>query len=398
MNTPRIAIGTLVVALAASGLAACGSGAPPAGTPGGPPGGAKKGPQSFPVEVATVEKRDVTYTVRAVGGVEAYERVQVTARVSGVVDRVNFTEGDTVAQGATLVELDAARYRILVVQAKAQLQRAKATLEDAQLGFNRRQSANQAAPGTVRDDELEQYRGKVKLAEADVALAQAALDQTEVNLRDANVRAPAGGIIETRSVSTGAYIQPGNVLATLLRREPLLLRFDVPDAEASRIRLGQRVEFDTPAGTRPFRATVFHIAEAADAATRLVTVTARIDDPERRKLRAGAFAQVKVGLGTASSPVVPRVSVRPSELGFLAFVVKDGRAVQRVLRLGLTTEDGLVEVLSGVETGESVVTRGAEALRDGALVQVVSPAAGGTGRALGVEAPSASAPGAEKRP
>ena len=98
-------------------------------------GGAKKGPQAFPVDVAPVEARDVQLTIPAVGSVDAFERVQVTARVAGVVERVKFSEGDVVKTGQVLVEIEPQRYQVAVRSAKAALERVKASQAEAAAGL-----------------------------------------------------------------------------------------------------------------------------------------------------------------------------------------------------------------------------------------------------------------------
>jgi multidrug efflux system membrane fusion protein len=105
----------------------------------------------------------------------------------------------------------------------------------------------------------------------------------------------------------------------------------------------------------------------------MVVVTARIDDPGRAVLRPGQFAEVVVPVDRAERPVVPETAIRPSERGFLAYVVEADTARVRILKLGMRTADGRVEVREGLAPGETLVVRGAEALRDGAAVR----AAGG---------------------
>jgi len=103
----------------------------------------------------------------------------------------------------------------------------------------------------------------------------------------------------------------------------------------------------------------------------MVDITADVVNPNQAALRPGAFARVIVPVGTRdSAPVIPQTAIRPSERGFLAYVVDDGVAHQRVLTLGMRTADGLVEVRDGIKPGEQLVVRGSEALRDGAKVKV----------------------------
>jgi multidrug efflux system membrane fusion protein len=212
-----------------------------------------------------------------------------------------------------------------------------------------------------------------------VAQERASLALAELNQRNALVQAPISGVIQTRTVQTGQYVQAGTTLATLVRRDPLLLRFQVPEAEASRMKTGMRASFLVRDGNHRYSAEIMHVAEFASESSRMVPVTARIEGEERSELRPGAFARVTVPIGSAASaPVIPQTAVRPSERGFLAFVVEGEVAKERVLTLGLRTADGLVEVRAGLQPGEKLVVRGAEALRDGAPVQVTEGAPQGT--------------------
>lgn len=356
----------------------------------------RRGPQSFPVETQVVQAREVAYSVSAVGTVSAFETVQITARVPGVVERVRFAEGDQVKQGQVLVEVEPQRYELAVRAARAVLAKARAMHAEASAGLQRRTRANAATPGLVREEEIEQFSARASQAAAEEASARVALEQAELNLRDAFVRAPIEGVIQTRSVQTGQYVQAGSELASLLRKEPLLLRFQVPADEAHRLQAGQEARFRVRGRAEPYTATIQLVAGQADPASRLVPVTARIPPEAARELRAGTFAQVNVQVGSPTqSPVIPQSAVRPSERGFLAYVVEDGKARERTVQLGLRTPEGLVEVTEGVSPGEELVVRGAEALRDGVPVQVTkatpspaaAPAAGADVAPMQVEPP-----------
>ncbi len=326
---------------------------------------------SYPVEVESVQVRSLIYTVNAVGSVEAFEKVQVTARVAGVVDRVLFSEGNYAKTDQVLVEIEPERYRLAVEAAQAAYDKSQASKADAEAGLKRREQAVSQNPGLIPGEEIETWRTKVLVAASEVAQAKAALDQAKLNLRDAYVRAPFSGILQTRTVQTGQYVQVGTILATLIRREPLLLRFKVPERDASQIRVGMTANFKIRDIPREFGSKIFHVADSADEGTRMVDVTAEIQGSESSVLRPGTFAEVSVPVSTTrTSPVIPQTAVRPSERGFLAFVVENGQAVEHVLTLGLRTADGLVEVLSGLQPGEVLVVRGGEALRDGVPVRI----------------------------
>jgi len=389
----RIALAAaLAAAMAAPGCSKSSSKAPP----GGKGGGAHGRTLQFPVEVRPVEVRAVEYTVHGIGSIEPFEQVQVTARVAGAVDAVAFAEGDKVRAGKVLVTIDAARFGVAHKQAEADVAGAKAALDDAQAGLDRRLRAEKTSPGLIPAEEIATYRTKVETASADLAARKLAAQRAELDLHDAYVRAPVAGVIQTRTVQTGQYVQPGTVLATLVRRDPLLVKFDVAETDAAHLAPKMPVHFRVAGMDRAFTAKIKLVAELADPVSRMVKVTAEVDDPDADKVRAGAFAQVTVPIGgRPDAPVVPESAVRPSEKGFLAYIVEHGVARERVVELGMRTSDGLVEVRKGLAAGDQLVVRGAEALRDGAPVKVSTggpPPAGEHAAAAGAGAAAVDPP------
>lgn len=343
----------------------------------------KKGPPMFPVEVQPAESKSVEYRVTAVGTIDAFEEVQITARVAGVVEEVRFKEGEHVKKGDVLATIEPGRYQLAASVARARVDKVAVAKADAESTLSRR--AKMKLEGLATEEDLQGVRTRSMSASADLAEARSSLSLAELNLRDAIVRAPFDGTIQQRVVRTGSYAQPGTLLATMVRIDPLLLRFQVAEEEVSRVKSGMKVRYRAAGEAELGTATVTHVAALANPKNRMVSIVAEIDAPARGK--PGGFADVTVPIGRAERAVViPQIAVRPSDRGFLAFVVKGDKAEERVLELGLRTEGGLVEVKKGIEIGEAVVVRGAEALRPGATVRT-SPAA-----APSSAAPSASAP------
>jgi membrane fusion protein, multidrug efflux system len=364
-SATRIAI-AFIIAFTAVGSTACSKDeASAAGQ------GAARRAIEFPVEVIPVEARDVTYALTAVGSVDAFEQVEITARVAGAVERVLFAEGQLVRAGQALVEIEPQRYRIAVDSARANVQRAVAEQAEAQAALARRTSANEKNPGLIRGEEIATWETRAQTAAAEVSQARAALQQAELNLRDAFVRAPVSGVVQTRQVQTGQYVPVGTVLATMVQRDPLLLRFEVQEQDAAPLGTGQQVSFRVSDLGEPFSATITHVAGSANRTSRMIDITARIDDPRRDRLTPGAFARVTIPIGSSNAaPVIPQTAIRPSEKGFLAYVIEGDVAHERVLTLGMRTPSGDVEVRDGIQPGERLVIRGSEALRDGAKVRV----------------------------
>lgn len=116
----------------------------------------------------------------------------------------------------------------------------------------------------------------------------------------------------------------------------------------------------------------------------MVAITAEIRDTSDMALRPGAFAEITIPVSAPrTAPVIPQTAIRPSERGFIAYVVEKDIAIERILSIGMRTADGQAEVLSGLQPGEMLVVRGADALRANAPVRVVKP---------GEQVPAAPAP------
>ncbi|MEO7037312.1 MAG: efflux RND transporter periplasmic adaptor subunit [Polyangiaceae bacterium] len=336
---------------------------------------------AFPVEAIKVTADPHTVDIQAPGVVDAFEHVQITARVSGVIDKVTFVEGQDVKIGQVMAYIDSRRYALSVSSAKAALEGASAAEADAQASLNRRQGASVSNPGVIAAEELETYQTKLRTAQASVDVSKEALKLAQLNLDDSNLKTPVAGTVQTRSVETGQYVQAGTVVATLLQRDPMLLHFNVTTSEAPRLKPAMPVEFTLKDSQNKYTGKITLVAGAADAESRLVPVTAQIDTQATHQfwLRPGSFAQVEVKLpSTRAFVMIPQTAARPSERGFLAYVVVGNVAHEHTLQLGLHTPEGMVEVKSGLNSGDMLVTRGVEALTDGAKVNVVTTMPAGT--------------------
>jgi RND family efflux transporter MFP subunit len=386
---PAAMIGLALAASVAGGCSAkkgAEGGAPPAGKAG-------RGALVFTVDVMPIEAKEVDYVVTAPGSIDAFERVQVTARVAGAVDHVAFTEGQVVKKGAMLVAIDSERYAVAVNSAKAALEKAQASQKDVEASVARREGASANNPGLIPGEELESYRTKVLTAKADAQVATEALRTAQLNLRDSTVRAPIEGVIQTRTVETGQYVQAGYVMATLLRSDPMLLRFSVEPDEAPRLKPGMTASFTMRETLRGYEAKISLVSGAADPTTHMVPVTAELMEAEHKFwLRPGSFCDVTVKLpGLRVAPMIPRAAARATDHGYVAFVVDGDVAKEKVLNLGMSTKDGWIEVRSGLEAGQLLVVRGAEALSSGAKVRAnqVTAASLATGAAPDGGAPAA---------
>jgi RND family efflux transporter MFP subunit len=363
--------------------------------------GSGGGKLQYPVEVAPLEVRQMQYSVNAPGSIDAFQQVQITARVSGAVDKVAFTEGQNVKENDPLVSIESERYTIAVNQAKSTLAKAQATQKSAEAALNRRLEAQKESPGLVPGEEIEQKSTAVDTAKADVDAARQALSVANLNLRDSTVRAPIAGVVQTRTVQQGQFLQPGAVLATILQRDPLLLRFQVSEQDAPRLKPGMTATIKLRESAHEFGSKITLVNGAADPATRLVGVTAQVDETTHVYwLRPGAFCQVTVPVGDARQGiVVPGLAIQPTEKGNVVYIVDDKNIAHAVVvETGMHTPEGGVEITRGVKAGDMLVVRGIEPLSDGAPVKIskketmTEAEASGSGSGSGSDAGSGDMP------
>ena len=368
MKRPRLFL--LLVSLLALDLASCKKDDPAAAQVQGG-GRARGGGATFAVDVLPTEAKTVDYIVQVPGTIDAFERVQVTARVAGIVDRVAFSEGQNVKKGDTLVLIDSERFQLAVNSAKAALEKAQTAQKDNEAMAARRQGASDQHPGLIPSEEIETYKTKSLTAKADTDVAAESLKVAQANLRDSFVRAPIEGTIQTRTVETGQYVNPGYLMATLLRSDPMLLRFQVEPQDAPRLKPEMPVHFAMRETQNEYTAKITLVAGAADSATHTVGVTAQVDSENKKYwLRPGSFCDVTIDVGaTRQAVVIPRAATRATDHGYVVYVVENGAAIEKVVTLGMNTKDGWVEVRSGLAPGELLVVRGVESLTNGAQVK-----------------------------
>jgi multidrug efflux system membrane fusion protein len=351
-------------------------GAGPAG-----PGGRR----GIRVRVAPVAVQDVVYEIKAVGSLEAEEIVQVTAEVEGAVTEVRFHEGDHVGPSTVLARIDPERYKVEAQRAEANYRKGQADARRAAADLARRESL--AEEKLVAAEELNRARGENERLAAEAASAQAAWAIALQNVRRSEVRPARGGVINSRTLETGAFVKTGTVLATLADLSRLRLRFKVSEAESLRAQVGQDVGFKVQAlGNAVFTARIYHVSGVADPANRQVEVMAWVKNPG--VLKPGFFAEV--ALATEShkdAMVVPESAVQASERGFITYVVEGEKAKLTPVAIGLRTGTGAVEIVSGLKPGQIVVVEGSDRVADGVPVQPVTegrPSAGAPPATVGV--------------
>ena len=333
------------------------------------------------VDVDTVKTGRIVETREAVGTVRAYESIIVTAKVSGIVQKISFEEGQKIKAGDILVELDAEERRADIQQAVAEIRRAEALRNEVRTRLDRAMALRRTGAGT--EAQVDDLTAQMRTLETAITAAEARRRAAEARLEDLVIRAPFNGRLGTRSVSLGAYVSPGTRITTLDDLSRVRFDFAVPENLLSQLKVGQTGFARSAAfGDRAFEGKVTVIDPRVDPLTRTVRLTAEIPNPDET-LKAGMFLSVILQVQVkADAVIVPEEAIVGEGLRHLVFVVKDRVVERRVVRIG-QRQQGRVEVVDGLKPGEIVVVRGVQRVRPG---QTVDP------KPIGAEAPAAEAP------
>jgi len=318
-------------------------------------------PEAVTTIVTSQDKWPATLSV--IGTVAAVHGVTVSADLPGIVESISFDSGKKVQAGEVLVRLDTR-------QERAQLAAAESQRDLSKLNFERAQQLLQK--GVVAQAEFDRMAAETKQAEARVGEIKATIDRKQI-------RAPFSGTLGIRQINVGQYLEGGSAIVPLQAMDPVYVNFDVPQQDVASLKLGDevRVSQDSIAAVVP-PGRVTAINSVVDEDTRNVQIQATFRNP-RAALRPGMFVEVEARTGT-SAPVValPASAVSYAPYGNSVYVVKDMKGKdgkpyrgveQRFVKLGSGRGDQ-VAVVSGLHSGEEVVTSGVFKLRNGASVLI----------------------------
>ena len=308
---------------------------------------ASSAPRVVPVQSAALASHQASEDV--VGTVRSKQRAVIEAKVSGRLLQYLAAPGQIVKSGELLAELD-------VQEIRAKREQAQAMLDQARRDLGRQEQL--IASKATSQQELDAAAARVKVTTA-------GLNEAETMLGYAKVTAPFDGVITRKLADLGDLAMPGKPLMEI--ESPANLRFEtnLPESLLDRIKPGARLPVTIPTLPKPLSATVSEISPVADALSR--TFLVKLDLPAEAGLRPGQFGRVAVPVVETQLLLVPRHSVVKRGQMEMVFVVKENRATLRLVKTGKLLDDQ-IEILSGIEPGDPVVTRDASLLTDGQSV------------------------------
>jgi len=324
-----------------------------------------------PVETSVPVRGDVYAMYTGTAPIEAFAEADVIAKVGGEVRQLLVEEGDEVRKGQVLARLDGERLKLELNESEAKLRKLQRDYE---------RNIDLQSKGLISDGDFEKIKYEMEALEAAFNLASLELDYTQI-------RAPIDGVVARRFVKLGNTISEGDALFKVTSLEPLVAYLHVPEREYRNVDPGQTVGIEIDAlGGETIVATVSRVSPVVDPQTGTFKITVEIIDQQRR-IKPGMFGRIGVIYDVHDDALqIPRSAIIEDQGKASVFVVEDDHAARRLVETGYSNK-GMVEILSGLQDGEQVVTVGQASLKQDSRVNVINQA-GDAERAAGESASS----------
>jgi membrane fusion protein (multidrug efflux system) len=387
-----LAAGAITAMALLNGCSKTGQAAGPEGPGGGMP--------PMPVTVMEAQPQRVPVLIEEVGQTEGSKDVEVRARVSGILTKQLYTEGDSVKEGATLFTIDRAPFEIALAQARAALAQAKADLEKAQREATRLKPL--VGEKAVSQKELDDANTALQTAQAAVMVDEAKVRDAELNLSYTVVTAPISGVTGRAQQSQGSLISAGSassLLTTMNIIDPIWVRFAFSESETRQLRQAggkTTVKLSLPDGRiYDLPGKLNFTASTVNTSTGMVPFRAEFPNPKSRLL-PGQFVRVQVSVGEREAYLVPQAALSQTEQGQILFTVAPDNTVapRPVETDGWSGTDWVVT--KGLTPGDKIIVDNLMKLRPGAPVMPHAPGEGPGAPAAGAKAPDTAKPDAAK--
>lgn len=307
------------------------------------------------VNAKIVKPHLLTDEIPVVGSLVPDEQVDLSFESAGKITDIFFEEGSFVEKGTLLAKINDA-------QLQAQLRRLEAQVPLAEERVYRQSALLQK--DAVSKEALEIVKTELATLNADIEKIQAQIEMTEL-------RAPFDGIIGLRQVSMGAYASPTTVIAKLTSFSPIKIEFSVAERYANDIKKGTNLEFRVDGNLNTFKAQVYATEASLEAETRSLLVRARYAN-KNSELMPGQYADIRLKQKELHDAIaIPSEAIVPEMGKSKVFVYRSGKAEPVDVITGIRTESE-VQILDGLQEGDTILTSGTLQLRKGSAVKIAS--------------------------
>ena len=308
------------------------------------------------IRIKQVNLESLSIQSTYVGYLLPNKRVLMRSEIDGVIEKIDFKEGDEITKGKRLVDISTKEHQLKL----------KIAITDSNLAdINIKRDEKLAAQNLISNAQLDQTKTRAESASLNKELA-------EISLNKSLISSPLKGTIKTRHIKVGEFVRKGDKLVEILDIDKIIVKVNIPEQEILSIQVGQNVEVALYImEKKTFLGRVKNIGLEADSSNRTFPVEILVDNKERQ-LRAGMLARATFTKNVDQDQIViPRHTVLERDQGRVVYVFEDGKAFRRDITIGLSQLDQ-VQVVQGLNKGELIVVEGHTKLTDGEEVNVVN--------------------------
>lgn len=314
--------------------------------------------KTLAVNYYVVQSETINTEVFTTGRIGAFNQVDILPEVSGKVVRIFLKEGETVKKGDLLVKLNDR-------DLQAQLQKLDSQLKLSEQKFDRLKKL--IAINGISQEELDVQETEIMGLKADQAYINAQIEKT-------NIVAPFDGVIGLKNVSEGAFVSQSTPLVSLVQMRPVYVEFSVPEKYNENFRKGIPVTFssENTVKTETNTASIYAVEPRVDEMTK--TIRARAIYDGRAQFYPGSFVKVFARLGKVNDALmIPTQAVVPTLKGQKVMVSRAGVADEVMVKIGVRTDEK-IQVLEGLNVGDTVITTGLLSVKKGTELKLIKPA------------------------
>jgi membrane fusion protein (multidrug efflux system) len=301
-----------------------------------------------------VDMKSFSNELSTPGTFQANDMITITSPIAGYVSNVLFKDGQVVKKGQLILQIDSR-------ELKNKLKAAEIALETAKKDLSRKKEIKKL--NGVSTEDIEQ-------AENSVAQLEAQIEQLKIQIDYTDIKAPFAGKLGLKNISPGAYLLVGQTITNLVSNNPIKIDFEIPAEYAQMLSIGESIKVLRKSSNDSLTAKIIAFDANADESTRSIKVRALAENPNGKYL-PGDYADVVLNFqNLKNSIVVPTEAVVPSLNNQLVYVVHNGIAYERNVLLGLRN-DKYVQILSGLQVGDTIMVTGLVNIRNNTPVKVV---------------------------
>lgn len=322
------------------------------------------------VKTAVVEESSRQDVLEVTGTIDAVEKDLITARVAGIVEGLPVDNGAWVKAGQTLLQIDDEAYKSLVIVNEAVLTKAQVQLENTKKSHERLQQLHDA--GAVSDEDLENIKAALRVAEADVSAASTALSNAQRDVGYTRVSSPISGLVANRNVVRGQMVAQGTPLMEVHNLAEVFLIVSIGQSELAQIKPGLTAEVtvDAFADSR-FTGILTSVNPAASPQARVFYAKIKVLNPDGL-LRSGMFASAKIQTGEEKTVLsIPEGAITSKQGQFYVFIPQEDVVEMVPVEIG-EIFGGKVEIKKGLAEGQVIINSNINKLKEGDRIQIVT--------------------------